>query len=102
MSKSPAQIVSLPPPQSGRLFPCALLGGYHGRMRTALLLISGVTAICVGIGLGLFSTILQIVPDEDPEVIERVWHEEIPRGIVVAFLIWIVCVLVYWYRQRKP
>jgi len=69
-------------------------------MRTALLLISGVAAICLGIGLGLFSTMLAIVPDEDPEVIEQVWHREIPKGIIFAFVVWIVCVSVYWYRKR--
>ena len=43
---------------------------------------------------------LAIVPDEDPEVIEQVWHREIPKGIIFAFVVWIVCVSVYWYRKR--
>ncbi|HEY2840637.1 MAG TPA: hypothetical protein VGJ26_15885 [Pirellulales bacterium] len=44
---------------------------------------------------------LKISPDEDPEVIERVWHQEIPKGIIFVFLIWTACMVAYWYRHKK-
>jgi hypothetical protein len=70
-------------------------------MKLFLWVFSGIVAASAGALFGVFATVLAIVPDESPEVVDRTLRENIPSGIAVAVFAWgLLSMLIYLKRRR--